>query len=434
VKITPLDSWINSKTGARGASSLHGYQLELFRETLDFVKGASRFYSEHLSSTCAAGINRLDDVRHIPFTLPEMLMRHPHDFVCVPPDDIGRIVTLPTSGTTGSPKRIFFTPGDQELTLDFFHHGMTTLADENDRVMIFLPGKSEGSVGRLLRRSLERFGCEGVLYGPIYDYDDALQALAASGATIAAGLPAQLFALSCIGPGIRLKSVLLCSDHVSQAVSLGLTKAWGCEVFSHYGMTESGLGGGVDCSAHSGYHMREADLLFEIIDPVSEAPVPDGERGEIVFTTLTRRGMPLVRYRTGDMSYVIPGRCPCGSGLRRFGHISGRIPDMVGFRADFTLSMPILDEILFCVPGLLGFTADIDDDGGRDLLTITIFSPGNEQAVQEAGTRIRNDRYLGEPIAGGLFEICIRHGGAGVLTYGNEKRNIVDRRQKRRTR
>jgi phenylacetate-coenzyme A ligase PaaK-like adenylate-forming protein len=103
-----------------------------------------------------------------------------------------------------------------------------------------------------------------------------------------------------------------------------IERAWGCEVFEHYGMTEMGLGGAMACEAHDGYHPREADLLFEIVDPRTGAPLPDGEYGEIVFTTLTRTAMPLVRYRTGDMSRFIPGPCPCGSVLKRLARVADR--------------------------------------------------------------------------------------------------------------
>lgn len=425
--ITPLDNWIYMKTGAREARALHAYQLEKLRETLDYVKKNSRFYSNHLSELEPDSIKSFDDISIIPFTTAEMLSEDPLGFLCVPPGDIGRIVTLPTSGTAGSPKRIFFTQEDQELTLGFFHHGMTTLASENDRVMIYLPGESENGVGDLLKRGLARFGCEGIVYGPIGDYDDAYRALASSGAACAVGLPAQLLALSRIGPEIKLKSVLLCSDYISQAVTLALKSAWDCEVFGHYGMTESGLGGGVECSAHAGYHLREDDLFFEIIDPISGTHVPDGEYGEAVFTTLTRQGMPLIRYKTGDHSRITSETCPCGSGLRRLGRAVDRISDTVEMNG-FKLSMPMLDEILFAIPGLAGFSAEIINNGKNDALVLTIYAPDSGQAMCELDERIKSDEQLGACIDEKLFALELRHGGTEVLTYGNTKRCIADKR------
>ena len=97
-------------------------------------------------------------------------------------------------------------------------------------------------------------------------------------------------------------------------------------------MTEMGLGGGVECQARRGYHLREADLYFEIVHPQTGEPVTEGETGEIVFTTLTRQGMPLIRYRTGDLSRFIPGQCPCGTTLRTLEKVTRRLSGKVAFK------------------------------------------------------------------------------------------------------
>ena len=211
--------------------------------------------------------------------------------------------------------------------MDFFHHGMMTLVSPSDRVIIFLPGKTEGSVGDLLRKALYRFGCEGIVFGPIDDYGHAIKTIVDLKPACAVGIPSQLLALSryaefgtSVGQA-QIKSVLLSTDYVPQAVVDSLTETWKCKVYSHYGMTEMGLGGAVECSARDGYHMREADLLFEIIDPATGMPVNKGEYGEVVFSTLTRRGMPLIRYRTGDRSRFLTQPCPCGSVLKRMERI-----------------------------------------------------------------------------------------------------------------
>jgi phenylacetate-coenzyme A ligase PaaK-like adenylate-forming protein len=112
-------------------------------------------------------------------------------------------------------------------------------------------------------------------------------------------------------------------------------------------MTETGLGGGVDCRSHGGYHLREADLYFEIIDPDTGEAVPDGEYGEVVFTTLTRRGMPLIRYRTGDISRFIPGYCGCGTVLRKMDYIRGRISGNIKISDVHYLNLSKLDEKIF---------------------------------------------------------------------------------------
>jgi hypothetical protein len=131
----------------------------------------------------------------------------------------------------------------------------------------------------------------------------------------------------------------------------------GAEVFTHYGTVETGLGGAVDCAAHEGCHLREGDLLVEIIDPHTTRPVVDGTWGEIVCTTLTRTGMPLIRYRTGDRGRLLPGVCGCGSAIRRLDRVQGRIDQVRTLAHGGRLALAELDELLFALPGLLDCTA-----------------------------------------------------------------------------
>ena len=132
-----------------------------------------------------------------------------------------------------------------------------------------------------------------------------------------------------IGRG-RIKSVLLSGDHVTPAMRAAIEQAWDCRVFEHYGSTEVGLGGAVQCRAHAGLHVREADLLFEVIDPATGQTLPDGAEGELVVTTLTRRGMPLIRFRTGDLVRMAAEPCACGSVLRCVERVIGRKDERVG--------------------------------------------------------------------------------------------------------
>ncbi|MCL2202272.1 MAG: AMP-binding protein [Oscillospiraceae bacterium] len=283
----------------------------------------SRFYRKHFSSF--SHIRTIADFENLPFTTPEHITQDAGSFLCVSPDEVSRIVTLATSGTTGKNKRLFFTESDQELTIDFFHHGMSTFTAPGDNVMIFMPGQAPGGVCDLLARALHRLGAEGRIFGGISDYESAALALKKFCPDVVVGMPKQVHQLAtAMGFGFSCKSVLLASDFISDDCVSSVSAAWDCEVFTHYGLTESGLGGAVSCRAHSGYHMREADLYFEIIDPVTEKTLPDGEYGEIVFTTLSTKAMPLIRYRTGDHSRILSKRCPCGSIIRRFESISDR--------------------------------------------------------------------------------------------------------------
>jgi len=303
--------------------TLSAYQLRKLDEAIKYAKKHSKFYREHLCGL--SEIKSYLDFEHLPFTVPEDILQNPNAFLCVPLDDISRIVTLGTSGTTGKSKRIFFTAEDQELTVDFFHHGMSTFTSSKDRVLICMPGRSPGGVCDLLERSLNRLGAVGRIFGSLEDYHDAARVLLEFCPDVLVGMPAQMYRLAQETAGrFRLKSVLLASDYIPPAFVHTIEHAWACQVFTHYGLTETGLGGAVSCDAHAGYHMRESDLYFEIIDPMTGRALPDGAYGEIVFTTLNRQAMPLIRYRTGDMSQILPAPCICGSAIRRFDHITDR--------------------------------------------------------------------------------------------------------------
>jgi len=305
---------------------------------------------------------------------------------------ISRIATLDSSGTGGAPKRIFFTEADQELALDFFAHGVAAMASRGDRMTIALPGEREGSVGYQLAMGISRAGVIPIPHGLSIDPAQTLAHMEREKATCIIGLPVAMLALarrqSALADSVfhRLRTIVLCSDHASKSVVSALRQRSMCDVFEHYGSTEMGLGGGVDCQAHSGYHLREADLYFEIVSPETGQLLPDGEMGEVVFTTLHRRGMPLIRYRTGDLSRLLSGPCACGSIVKRLENVSNRVDRFVYLGAGGSIGISTLDDALFAVPGLLDFTASLYP-GTPQQLQITVFSPGIGPAQAQLAAR-----------------------------------------------
>lgn len=322
-----LDIWTAKKLnmGSLTREALEDYQLEKIKETLAWAVGNSPFYKERFGG-CT--VNTWEDVKKLPFTCPEDVRNSGAEMVCLPQSRISRIVTMETSGTEGRPKRIYFTEEDQELTVDFFHNGMQLLVDASDRILILMPCRRPGSIGDLLREGLERLGAKTVPYGlPLGgDDEEILELMERHGVTCCVALPTHLAALA-QKAGTRkipMKTVLLSAEYVSAGSREAIQEAWNCKIFEHYGMTEMGLGCAVSCGELSGCHIREADLYLEIIDPNSGRVLPDGEEGEIVFTTLTRKGMPFIRYRTGDWSRFLPGSCKCGSILKRISRVGDR--------------------------------------------------------------------------------------------------------------
>lgn len=356
-------------------AALERYQLDRLRDTVRLASAGAAFYRRTLAGA-ADTLTTLEDVRRLPFTTADDIRGNPLGLVCVSQDEISRVVTLDSSGTTGRPKRLYFTPSDQALTVDFFGVGMSTFTRPGDRVLILLPGETPGSVGDLLAAGLRRIGAIPIRHGPVRDVESTLRLAADERATVMVGVPTHVLRLARHGPGApalpRLHSVLLSTDHVPAALVAAVEGAWGCRVYNHYGMTETGLGGGVDCEARRGYHMREADLLLEVIDPLTGDPAPDGQPGEIVFTTLTRAGMPLVRYRTGDIGRWLTEPCPCGTRLRTLAHITTRVSGLVSLGGGETISQADLDEAVFAVSGVVDFVAALSRGGSGATLSIRV--------------------------------------------------------------
>jgi phenylacetate-coenzyme A ligase PaaK-like adenylate-forming protein len=300
---------------------------------------------------------------------------------------------------------------------------MSTLTEPGERVLILLPGETPGSVGDLLRLGLARLGMEPIPYGVVRDPLHALETAHARQADCLVGSPTQVLGLARRWqPGMyRPRSVLLSTDYVSPAVAAALRQTWGCEVYNHYGATEMGLGGGVECAARRGYHLREADLLFEVVDPLTGENVADGEYGEVVVTTLTRRGMPLIRYRMGDRSRFIPGRCVCGTMLKTLETVRGRFSGFLKI-GEQELRLPELDDALFTVPGVLNFSVTVSDSHPHVWVEARVL-PG-------AGSRLQLEQTLSS--------ISALHGLDYALEYIEDasepgsimKRTIIDKRGK----
>ena len=339
-----VDEWIAGKIGLPNGqtltrAALEEWQLRKLRETVEYVRAKSPFYRERLSPIAESGsaadvLISLDCIESLPFTTSADLASAATAMVCVSASEVGRIVTLPTTGTTGMPKRVWFTDADLELMTDYIHHGLTVMTGPGDVFLVLMPCERPGSVGDLVAIGVERIGSRALRVGTIPPDgsrdDEILGIMRREGVTtgLATAHTAARLAKKSDGDTVikkNMRTILLSAQYVSDVEKASIERSWECAVYEHYGMTEMGLGGAMACDARDGYHPREADLLFEIIDPETGKVLPDGEYGEIVFTTLTRRAMPLIRYRTGDFSRWLPGSCACGSVLKRLGKVGDRM-------------------------------------------------------------------------------------------------------------
>ena len=390
----PLDAWLREATGlaAPAPEAILAWQMARLRETLAHARANGPLYRESLASLDPESVRTPGDLGRLPRTTDQDLRRCPEALLCVSQDEVARVVTLRSSGTTGPGKRVFYAAEDLERTVDYFHHGMRLLIEPGQAVLILLPGERPDSVGQLLARAVERLGGRALIHGPLADPNAAphavLDRVRSEPVACLAGAPAQLNVLAAcwieqgLGPeDSPVRTALLCWDAAPLAVCRNLGLAFGCRAHRHWGMVETGLGGAVECSRGSGPHLREADLLVEIADPDTGRPLPEGDWGEITVTTLRNRAMPLVRYRTGDLGRILPGTCACGSPLRRLD------PDIRRLKTDDAQKVTLheLNETLYGLAGLADFTAGIEHGRapGETLLRIGVCAVSQGQELLE---------------------------------------------------
>lgn len=337
------------------------WQIERLREIVAHAMERSPFYAELYKGFLPSDIKTAQDFSRLPRITPDNLRESPERLLCVSQDDIARVVTLQSSGTTGHPKRVFHTPADLEATTDFFDWGMRLMVDPGQTALVLLPGSRPGGVGKLLSDALARSGVHTVIHGVLEDVPRAVNQILESDTRCIVGPAAHVNMLAREWtrkalPEDQVNSVLLCWDTVPDAVVHNVRQAFGCTVFRHWGMVETGLGGAVECKHGMGMHLRETDVFVEITNPATGELLPDGEFGEMVVSAPLRRGMPLLRYRTGDHGRILPGRCPCGSPLRRLDPHIRRLEQV------HPVDLTDLNEILYALPGLWDFSASFKDD------------------------------------------------------------------------
>jgi phenylacetate-coenzyme A ligase PaaK-like adenylate-forming protein len=370
--VNQLESWISlqiehPRKTILTRKALRKWQKKKLLQIIDLARKHSPWHRERLQEVFVPENGDIEHILHaLPLTTADDLRTHGQDMLCCSLADIQRVVTLQSSGTSGRPKRIFFTAADLEKTKEFFQHGMRLVAGPGDTVLIMLPSERDFDVGTLLLETLNRAGFSALVQWPAHDPQRVAEAAGRIKANCLIGMPQHILPVARdpalaqqVAPSLR--SVLLCSDYAAPCVRQTIAGNLDCRVHLHYGLTESGLGGAVECRAGQGCHIRENDLLFEVIDPRSGVAVSEGHDGELVFSTLTRTGMPLLRYRTGDWGRLNFQRCSCGSILARLENLQGRLDNVLYLPGEEKVSLHELDQALLALPGITSYTARLQN-------------------------------------------------------------------------
>ena len=376
---------------------IEDFQLFKLRGILSYALEKSLFYQNLFTKEGVRpeDVRSVDDLAEVPFTYPTDLAESPYRFLCISLAEVKRVYTFSTAGTTGNPKKVFFPSHELGEISDYMGAAMKTVAmcggaGESDyTVFILLPDGKPDSQANLLAEGVKKYGGKPVKADLTLDAGEQIKTIAKTNPDILFGSVSRLWRmtqetkqsheLSQIG----VKALFLTSEYLPRAMRQDLKEIWGSDVYLHYGMTEMGFGGGIECSAHNGFHFNETDFLFEVVDPLTGKRLECDEKGELAFTTLSRKGMPLIRYRTGDLACLTSKPCECGaSTLQRIGEIRGRVKSEVKIgRGEVYPSL--FDDALYKIPGLVDYRIFLDKEGERDSLTCKVELIERRKKVQE---------------------------------------------------
>ena len=283
-------------------------------------------------------LETLDDLRRVPFTVKDDLRdAYPFGMFAVPHRDIVRVHS--SSGTTGQVSVVGYTRGDVERWSDLMARTLTCAGATADDVVQVTYGYGLFTGGLGAHYGSERLGAMTI---PVSGGNTArqVQILKDFGVTVLACTPsyALLIAETAEEMGIDVRSLPLRvgvfgAEPWSEGMRRQIEERMGIRAIDIYGLSEvMGPGVASECSEQNGLHVFEDHFLIEIVDPNTLQPLPDGEFGEVVFTTLTKEGIPVIRYRTRDLSRMIVVECPCGRTFRRMERVTGRTDDMLIIR------------------------------------------------------------------------------------------------------
>lgn len=320
MKRTNLDGWIRRQEGAQslGREQIEEIQLRKLNILLKREKERGGFYG-----SLPDRLDTLEDLRRLPFTTEKDLIREGHRMVLTSQSGIERVRSQETSGTAGKAKRVYYSAKDNERTVSFFAAGLSELVFPGEKVMVCMPFSGNRGLGELIAEAVGRLKGIPLAAGTGRSYGELLDMLDFERPRVFVGMPVPLLSLLRLRPENSLVRALVSADICPDTVKKEIEARLGTRLYPHYGSREIGLGGAVTCPAFEGMHLRENDLIAEIVDEEGRV-LPRGEWGELVLTSIEADAMPLIRYRTGDITRILPEPCPCGSAVIRLDRVRRR--------------------------------------------------------------------------------------------------------------
>ena len=357
-------------------------QLALVNRQINRVIEADTFYGKRLKEAGIDHISRVEDFQKLPFCEKEDLREaYTLGLMACKEEEIVRIHS--SSGTTGMPVIIPYTAKDVDDWGEMFKRCYEFAGITNkDRIHI-TPGYGLWTAGIGFQNGCEKLGAMAIPMGP-GNTNKQLQMMMDLKSTVLCATSSYALLLAeeiekrGIADKIHLRKGVIGSERWGEKMRKRISEELGIELYDIYGLTEIyGPGIGINCKYDTGMHYWDDYLYLEIIDPATGENVPDGEWGEIVITTLVKEGAPLIRFRTHDLSRIIPGECPCGSKFPRIDAITGRSDDMMKIKGVNVFPKQI-EEILGTFPELSSeYQIRISHLDGKDSMRIYVEASGS---------------------------------------------------------
>ncbi len=414
--------------------TLASLQLERLRETVRRLERVPLYRDRFRKTGCSLDkLKTLDDFRRFPFTTAaDLRENYPDGLLAVPHDDALRLHT--SSGTTGRPKAIFFSRRDLDTAAGLMARAFCMTGVTRQDVFQNMMSYGLFTGGLMMHYGAEKVGCLVIPAGPGTS-ERQLMLMQDFGTTLVHITPsyALYFADFLEKKGIdpqrhlKLRRGFVGAEPYTDETRQKIESALGIQVYNSYGLTEmNGPGVAFECELKSGMHLWEDNFILEIINPHTGDPVGDGETGELVLTSINREAMPLLRYRTRDLTSLDPEPCPCGRTHRRIRRITGRSDDMLIVRGVNIFPQQI-ERVLMSIPQI-GRNYVIQLEGLDDLTVRVELAPAGfdgevghlSQLQHEVAEKLRAEIWVRPKVD---LVAC----GSLPVTEGKAKR-VIDKR------
>lgn len=381
-------------------------------------------------------IKSLKDVQLLPFTTKnELRENYPFGFFAVPLERVVRIHA--SSGTTGKPTVVGYTKKDLRTWAELIARIVTMAGVRRGDVaqICFSYGLFTGGFG--LHYGLERAGVT-IVPAAAGNTERHVQLMKDFGSTVIVGTPSYALYIAEVAQkmgvdprSLKLRIGLFGAEPWGEGMRAEIEKVWGIQAYDNYGLSEV-IGPGIagECQAKTGLHISEDHFLVEVIDPETGTPLAPGEKGEIVFTSLTKEAFPVIRYRTRDLTRLIPEPCSCGRTTVRMEKVTGRTDDLLIIRG-VNIFPSQIEEVVTGIPELAPhYRIIVDRKGYLDEIEVEV------ELSSEAFTgRFEDLTALEEHIRNQLQAVLTLTPKVKLLEFGSlertsgKSRRVIDRRK-----